>query len=48
MNVDNNSRGVSVMKNGKKGIGFGTKIMVLVLVSSIGLATVSCAVALKL
>jgi methyl-accepting chemotaxis protein len=36
------------MRNGNKGIGFGAKIMILVLVSSIGLATVSCAVALKL
>lgn len=36
------------MSTGKAGLGFGTKIMVLVLVSSIGLATISCAIALKL
>jgi len=36
------------MSAGKAGIGFGTKIMILVLVSSIGLATISCAIALKL
>jgi len=36
------------MKNVGKGIGFGTRIMILVLVSSIGLATISCAIALKL
>ena len=36
------------MSTGKTGIGFGTKIMILVLVSSIGLATISCAIALKL
>jgi len=36
------------MKSESKGIGFGTKIMILVLVSSIGLAGISCAIALKM